>query len=243
MSDLQERHYKPEDKGSPFPESRPADPADSKQSRSSLLKWLFILIFIIYLLLSYLHVPILTAIGNYLVVSHPPQKSDLIVCLAGGNVERGLATADAFNKGLAPRIFAAREEMPDGYGMLKQRGVLYPESIDLLVMILKSLGVPESAIFKSDLPSRSTWEEAEFVQEFIKKRNDRSILLITSPTHTRRTYLTFKKIIKDKDCRIIVMPSPYSGFRPEDWWKHKRYVREVILEYQKLIHFTLKSIS
>jgi hypothetical protein len=39
--------------------------------------------------------------------------------------------------------------------------------------------------------------------------------------------------------RIQVAPSPYSGFRAEDWWKTRRYVREVIVEYQKLLFYAV----
>jgi uncharacterized SAM-binding protein YcdF (DUF218 family) len=243
MLGVQENTYEPEKQGGPLSDPKPVEPEGSKRGRSSLLKWFFLLVFLVYLLLSYSYAPILTAIGKYLFVSHPPQESELIVCLSGENVERGLATADAFKRGLAPRIFLAREEPPDGYDILRERGIPYPETIDLLSMALKRLGVPESAIIKSDLPSGSTWEEAELVKQLIGNRNYKSILLITSPTHSRRTYLTFRRIIGDKDCRILVMPSSYSKFRPEDWWHSRRYVKEVILEYQKLIHFSLKSFS
>jgi hypothetical protein len=38
------------------------------------------------------------------------------------------------------------------------------------------------------------------------------------------------------------MPTPYSKFRPEDWWKTRGYVREVIMEYQKLIYYKVKGL-
>jgi uncharacterized SAM-binding protein YcdF (DUF218 family) len=241
MSDSQERtHQAPAVKYSTSgPE--PIEPESSKPGRASWLKWLLILIFIAYLLLSYLHAPILTAIGRYLILSHPPQKSDLIVCLTGENVESGLAAADALNQGLAPSIFVAGEEPPDGYEILKQRGIPYPESIDLVCMILKGLGVTESAIVKAEGPVKSTWEEAEQVRELIKRKNYRSILLITSPTRSRRAYLTFSEVIGEKECRVLVVPSKYSNFKPEDWWRNRRYAQAVILEYQKLIYMGLKS--
>jgi len=242
MSDYQKDSYQAPETGSSFPEPKPVEPEGSKPGRTALLKWLIILVFIIYVLFSYLHVPLLAGIGRYLVLSHPSQKSDLIVCLAGQNVERGLAAADALSQGLGARIFVAREEPPDGYEILRQRGIPYPESIDLLGMILKGLGVPESAIIVGERPVKSTWEEAEFVGDVVKKRNYRSILLITSPTHSRRAYLTFRSVIPEKDCRVLVMPSPYSNFKPEDWWHHRKYAKEVLLEYQKLLHLAVKAL-
>jgi uncharacterized SAM-binding protein YcdF (DUF218 family) len=104
------------------------------------------------------------------------------------------------------------------------------------------LGVPESAILTSDTPSESTVMEAELVAKLIKENHYRSVLLVTSPTHSRRAWLTFRKTIPDKEIRITVMPTSYSKFRAEDWWKTRRYVREVIIEYQKLIYYKVKGL-
>jgi uncharacterized SAM-binding protein YcdF (DUF218 family) len=242
MADSREGTYQAPAERYSTPEPKPIEPVSPKPGRASWLKWLIILIFVVYLLISYLHIPILTAVGKYLVLSHPPQKSDLIVCLAGENVESGLAAADALNQGLASSIFVAREEPPDGYEILRQRGIPYPENTDLIGMILKGLGVSDSAIIKGERPVRSTREEAEQVRELIKRKNYRSILLITSPTHSRRAYLTFREVIEEKECRLLVMPSKYSNFKPEGWWKNGRYAEDVILECQKLIYLGLKSV-
>jgi uncharacterized SAM-binding protein YcdF (DUF218 family) len=181
-------------------------------------------------------------LGKYLVVQHPPEKSDLIVCLAGGDVERGVASADLFARGLAQRIFIAREPIPDGLETLKQKGIAYPESIDLVTMIFRGLGVPESAVIRSDQPVESTFEEAERVAALMKDKKYRSLILVTSPTHSRRAWMIFRKAIPDKDFRITVMPTPYSKFRAEDWWKTRRYVRDVIMEYQKLVYYKSKGL-
>ncbi len=231
----------PED-GSPMPDAKPIEPESAPSTSLGVFKWVLIIAVFFYILLSYFHDPILTQLGKYLVVQHPATKSDLIVCLAGGDVERGLASADLFAKGMAPRIFVAREPIPDGLETLKQKGIAYPESVDLVVMIFKGLGVPETAVMRGDQPVQSTFEEAERVAALVKEKKYRSLILVTSPSHSRRTWLTFRKAIADKDVRIAVMPTPYSKFRAEDWWKKRSYVHEVIMEYQKLIYYTLQGL-
>lgn len=225
-----------------MPDARPIEPESAPSTSLSVFKWILIIAVFFYILLSYFHGPILTQLGKYLVVQHPATKSDLIVCLAGGDVERGLASAELFAKGLAPRIFIAREPIPDGLETLKQKGIAYPESVDLVMMIFKGLGVPETAVIRGDRPVQSTFEEAERVGALIKEKKYRSLILVTSPTHSRRAWLTFRQVIPDKDFRITVIPTPYSKFRAEDWWKTRRYVREVILEYQKLIYYKAKGL-
>jgi len=107
----------------------------------SVFKWVLVIAAFIYILLSYFHGPILTQMGKYLVVQHPATKSDLIVCMAGSDVERGMASADLFARGLAPRIFIAREPIPEGLETRKQKGVAYLESVDLVTMVFRGLGV------------------------------------------------------------------------------------------------------
>jgi len=97
-------------------------------------------------------------------------------------------------------------------------------------------------VIKSDQPVESTFEEAEKVAALVKDKKYRSLILVTSPTHSKRAWLTFRKAIPDKEFRITVMPTPYSKFRAEDWWKTRRYVRDVIMEYQKLIYYKAKGL-
>jgi uncharacterized SAM-binding protein YcdF (DUF218 family) len=223
-----------------YQDSKPIEPERKRMGRTWMLKWLFFLLAIVYVLFSYYHVPILTGLGRYLIVEHTPQKSDLIVCLAGGNVERGLAVADAYQRGLAPRIFMAREVPPDGYALLKERGVHYPESVDLMRMLLEELGVPESAFFTSERSSKSTFEEAQLVRDLVMNSDYNSLIVITTPYHCRRAWLAFRKVFEEDDVRILMLPTSYSDFKPENWWKKRKYLREVIIEYQKLIYYRLK---
>jgi len=225
-----------------MPDATPVEPETAPLKRLNLFKWILFLAVLAYVALSYFHAHLLVEIGKYLVVQHPVERSDVMVCLAGGDVERGLASADLFATGLAPRIVISREASPDGLETLRQRGIDYPESIDRMMMILKGLGVPESAVIRNDRPMESTFHEAETVAALVSANQYRSLILITSPTHSRRAWLTFRRAIPAKEVRIAVMPTPYSGFRAEDWWKTRRFVREVILEYQKLIYYKLKGL-
>jgi uncharacterized SAM-binding protein YcdF (DUF218 family) len=223
-----------------FQTGEPLEPEGGKSGTLNRLKWIFFFLAVVYSLLSFFHAPILTRLGEFLVVKHSPQESDLIVCLAGDNVERGLATADAFKKGLAPRIFMAREEPPDGYDLLRERGVDYPENVDLMMTLLEQQGIPRSAFFTSDRTVDSTIDETEYIRDLVIEKGYKSLILITSPTHSRRAWLTFEKVFEEKDVKIHSLPSIYSKFNPEDWWTQRKYLREVIIEYQKLIYYTYK---
>ena len=82
--------------------------------------------------------------------------------------------------------------------------------------------------------------EAALVAGVVKENNFRSVMLITSPTHSRRAWLVFKKAMEKEEVRILVVPSSYSRFKAEAWWKNSGSAKEVILEYEKLVYYFFK---
>lgn len=217
----------------------PIEPEGGKFTRVTVLKWLFFALLVLYSLISFYHVPILRGMGGYLVVEHPLEKADLLVCLMGEPVERGLAAAELYKRNVAPRIFIPRETLPDGYQILRQRGVEYPETRDQLLKVLTGAGVPESACITDERFVEDTLEEARLVREFVEEKGYESVLVVTSPLHTRRSWITFQEVFKDGETRLGIIPSRYSNFKVEEWWKEREYVKEVLIEYQKLIYYRL----
>lgn len=222
------------------PDTGPIGTGNTAGSRGKVLRRIAFAVVLLYVLIAVFHVRILTSLGRFLVVEQTPSKSDLIVCLAGGNIERGLGAAELYRKGFAPRIFISPEEPPDGLDLLREKGIEYPQTIDLFITLLQKLDVPRSAILKGDGFSGSTIAEARMVGDLMMRENYHSLILVTSPSHSRRAYLTFKKVLEDQKIRVQVFPTPYSNFRAEEWWRHRKYMREVILEYQKLVYYYLK---
>lgn len=221
-------------------ENKPIEPEGRKLTRPGLLKWIIFLLFIVYVLISYYRAPILTSVGRYLVVQHSIKKADLIICLMGNPVERGLAAAELYEQGMAPRILFAREELPDGIEVLEQKGVHFPETRDLLKMMLQGLGVPKSDLVASEQFVHSTYDEAKLMRDIVHMEGYHSLIIVTSPTHTRRAWLTFRRVFEKDNLEIMMMPSQYTDFKPEDWWKKGKYLKEVIIEYQKLIYYMLR---
>jgi uncharacterized SAM-binding protein YcdF (DUF218 family) len=236
------REDKPEDNGQTefYTDNRPIEPEQRKPSRPSIFKWVIFVLLIGYTLLSYYHAPILSRIGSYLVVEHPLKKADLIVCLMGSSVERGLAAAEVYKRGLGAGVFFGREEFPEGTEVLKQRGIHFPESRDLLKMMLQGLGVPGTACLTSERFVGNTYEEAQEVRAFAQERGYSSLIVVTSPIHTRRAWLTYKKVFEKDDVKIMMLPSRYTNFKSDGWWKTRKYLKEVAIEYQKLAYYTVK---
>jgi len=207
--------------------------------RFSILKWVLFLFFIFYFVISSYRIPILIKLGEYLIVEHKAEKADLIVCLAGEDVERTLAVVDVYRKRLAPHIFRAKELKPDNLDYLKEKVRNYPTYFDLFILITEGFGIPGKVILSTEDRVGSTMDEARLVRKFVLDRGIKSLILITSLTHSRRAWLTFKKVFKDDNIRIISLPSHYQLFNPKDWWTKRKYTRELIFEYQKLIYYKI----
>jgi uncharacterized SAM-binding protein YcdF (DUF218 family) len=213
---------------------------ERRRSRFSLWKWIFVILFILYFVITAYRIPLLVQLGEYLIVEHKPQKADLIVCLGGHGVGNVLAAVDIFQRGFAPYFFKAKEIEPDGIDYLRSKVKDYPTGFDLFTMITEGFGIPEEAIISPEKRVGSTIEEANLVRTFVLDKGYRSLILVSSLTHSRRTYLTFRRVFKDSEVTLISLPSHYQQFSPKDWWKKREYTKELIIEYQKLIYYKFK---
>lgn len=210
-----------------------------KGPRFPIWKLLLFLFIAIYVVVTFYSIPLLTALGRYLIVEHEPEKADVIVCLAGETIERSLAVVDAYRKGLAPYIFMAKTRKPDGFDYLKKSIKNYPTDFDLFTSIMDGFHIPENAILSSEERVDTTLDEVQLVHKFVLDKGFKSVIVITSLTHSRRAWQTFKKVFKDDDIMVISLPSHYQLFNPKDWWRSRNYTRDVVFEYQKLLYYKI----
>jgi len=228
--------------GAELEKYRPIEPESTRFKGSRVVNWIIFILFIVYMVISYYRVPILTALGNYLIVEHPLKKADLIVCTLDRPLEQSLMAADLYKKGLAPRIFIPEETPPDGLQILKEQGGRYPEVSGLFITTLKSLDVPESAFIVGELAVDSIQEEAKEVREVIMGKGYRSMIIVTPPSRARRAYLIFEKVFEGENLEIMMSPSRYADLKADNWWKRDRDFNEVVFECQKLLYHTIKSL-
>lgn len=90
--------------------------------------------------------------------------------------------------------------------------------------------VPEEAILIED-KSLHTRENAEYVLELLKKYNMKRVILITSPFHQLRTYLTFAKVFQPYNIEIINYYADTGEWHPATWFlsaEHRKLVKSEI---------------
>ena len=133
----------------------------------------------------------------------------------------------------------AKKSKPDGFEYLTKKVRNYPADFDLFTLLMEGFQIPEKVILSPVDRVDNTLDEVRLVHKFVLERGFKSVIVITSLTHSRRAWLTFTKVFKDDDIKIISLPSHYQLFNPKDWWKKRKRINDLILEYQKLIYYKI----
>lgn len=196
-----------------------------KKSKYMLINRLTI-IFMFYFFIFYS--PFFWFIGERLVVYGFPEKSDAIVVFSGdGEVsyknlsyqKRTLESIRLYKEGYADKIFlsSGREQTI--------------ADVEMIRLYLVNRGVPESSIYILDKYPNSTYQNVKMVKDKLDKNNINSVLFLTSPYHSLRSMLLWKKNAPDK--RII----SYVKKLPNNSWNIGfDKIRVIAYEYTSIIY-------
>lgn len=179
--------------------------------------------------------------ARMLIINHPLQQADSIVILAGSSTykERVQHAAALFREGRAPRVILLDDHQRGGWSAEKQINPLFVEFANEQ---LQTLGVQRDRI---DIVSESglgTFTEANSVREFAVSRKLRSLLVVTSAYHSRRTLWTYQKVFAGSGIDIGLDPVPpgQQSPAPATWWLHLKGWEMVPLEWIKLVFYRLR---
>lgn len=179
--------------------------------------------------------------GTWLVKKDKLVHADAIVILMGSISDRVLQAADLYSQGYASTVIMVEESM-GAYRLLKDRGVEIISSTTQCKNALMILGVPETDIITLPGDAVSTQMEAGIITNYLKRNlNIDTILLVTSPDHTRRASMIFTKAFQKSKMHVSVIscPSLYNDFTGRAWWRKKEDIQTVVAEYVKLLNFLL----
>jgi uncharacterized SAM-binding protein YcdF (DUF218 family) len=168
--------------------------------------------------------------GEFLVVGDNLEKSDVIIVL-GSDPEgaREDWAAILYKKGLGKKIIMC------GYQVGWQTS-----TAEIMKRHAVHLGVPEDAIILDyGWNNQGTWDNAINSLKIVKENNFKTAIVVTSNYHTRRSRYAFKKVFKDSNVKILISPCPGGSFSPGEWWKSRKLVKSVFLEYIKLLYYFL----
>lgn len=175
---------------------------------------------------------ILDRMAQYLVVSDKLEKADVILVLAGdSNGERVDAGVKLYKQGYAKYILMSGGPM-----------AWHLTYADWMKKQAVQEGVPAGVVLLQN-KSRSTIDDARFSLPIMQKRNFKSVILVTSPYHTRRAAGVFRKMLGPAGIRVMVIPTDKSDFNPDRWWTRHEDTAYVVWEYVSLVLYFLKGYN
>lgn len=172
----------------------------------------------------------LPIVGDFLIVKDELEKSDVIIVLGTDlKGEREKWAAQLFKDGFGKKIVMCGYEV--GWRT---------STAEIMKRHVLELGVPEQAIILDyGWDNNGTWDNAINSLKIVKMNNFKSAIVVTSNYHTRRARLAFTKVFRNSNVRILMSPCPEGSFSAGEWWKSRRLVKSVFVEYTKLIYYFL----
>ena len=187
------------------------------------------------LLVVFAHVPILRALGSFLIIEEPLRSAAAIVVLGGQTPFREIEGARLFAQGWAPKVIVIPGVVWEEQQTLSKLGIRVPEGWEISREVLLKRGVPSSAIVVSEGRAEGTLEELKVAFKTIGPGN-KPVILVSSKYHTRRVRLTWQYVTAGQS-QPIVRAASGDPFDPERWWHQRRFALSVVREYLGLINY------
>jgi len=178
------------------------------------------------------------SLANYLIVEKPLERANAIFVLSGSAAykERTKKAAELYRQGIAPRIFITNDGERAGWSETEKRN---PPYVELERRELIANGVMPDAITVLPGEVAGTDQEAKALANEIDERPFGSVVLVTSPYHTRRALWTFEKFLEGKGVAIGIEHATHDDRYPTsaNWWMSKTGWQLVGGEYVKSIAY------
>lgn len=163
--------------------------------------------------------------GSFLVLNEP-RKADVIVVLAGETNFRPKKGVELLRGGYAPQLIFDVPAAEDVYGLAET---------ELAGNYVKAL--PEAnQISVCPIYGLSTKAETRDVQRCLRGGAVKSVLIVTSEYHTRRSLTTFRHELPQYGFSIAAASNPEEFGR--QWWRHRQWAKINFDEWVRLVWWT-----
>lgn len=131
-------------------------------------------------------------VAEWLVVEDPLQPAVAIAVLGGKMPFRAMEAARLYHSGYASKIWLPGPEGPAEHEPIKRMG-FSPYESDLCYKVLELMGVPRGAV-QMLRPGgvKNTREEVAVISRALRQAGGGRVIIVTSPTHTRRVKRLWK---------------------------------------------------
>ena len=191
--------------------------AGQGRQRGGILVNLVILLFLAVLcaVVYFARHPIMRFVAEEWVVDEPAAHADAIVVLGDDNfyADRATHAAGLWRQGVAPIIVVSGRR-------------LRPDAVlsELMEHDLIERGVPKEKIVRLTHDADNTIEEARVVGKLAQERHWKSMVIVTSNYHTRRTRYIYEKLTP-AGIAVTVASAHDGDFDPERWWEKRKSIK------------------
>jgi uncharacterized SAM-binding protein YcdF (DUF218 family) len=171
--------------------------------------------------------------GRWLVREDTLGPADAIVVLSGSMPARAEEAGRLFRFGYAHEVWVSRPESPREE--LEAMGIHYFGEEDFNRAVLIHEGVPEADITIFPQPIVNTQQEIEEITGQMRREQIASVMIVTSPQHTRRVRALWRKLA-GSDLQLIVRGAPEDPFDASHWWRNTHDMFSVVREILGLLN-------
>ncbi|MGA2645263.1 MAG: YdcF family protein [Candidatus Sulfotelmatobacter sp.] len=166
-------------------------------------------------------------LGRWLIREDPLSSADVIFVLSGAMPPRAEEAAKVFHRGYAPEVWVSRPENPAS--QLEALGIRYVGEEEYNREILVHEGIPDAVVHILPDSILNTEQEVREVAREMRRTGKRSVIIVTSPPHTRRVRALWKKLVGG-NLTLVVHAAYEDPFDADHWWRNTRDVFSVARE-------------
>lgn len=178
-------------------------------------------------------------LGTFFWRNDPLEHADVIHVLAGSRMERPLEAAMLYREGYSPLLLFTQEKPDTAESYLLERGVSPTSGAAYAKQQLLKFGIPASVILVPPDLHDNTAQEATTLRRLVVERGWRTIILVTSGYHTRRSGYAFARALRGTNVTLIVRASRFDDSEPERWWRSRSDIRWMLSEGPKMAAYLL----
>jgi hypothetical protein len=175
--------------------------------------------------------PLLRSAGRALIVDEPLSPGEVVVVPPWTGAAGALEAADLVQRGMAAQVAVLVDRSTTAQRELHRRGV--PDNPLSPAIVLRSLGVDPIR----EVPSvgNGTTLESQSLAAWCADNRLRSVIIVSTPEHSRRWRRLLRRSMKDGPTRTIVRVTRYADFDPDHWWQSRDGLRAALQEAPKLL--------
>ncbi len=171
--------------------------------------------------------------GRWLIKQDQLSPAAAVVVLSGSTPYRAEEAAKVYRRGYAPEVWVSRGA--DSASEFQKLGIHFTADEEYDREVLTRQGVPEGAVHILPNSIVNTEQEVGEVAREMQRQGKTTVIIVTSPQHTRRVRTLWAKLAP-ADRKAIVRAAFEDPFDADHWWRNSRDALSVIREMLGLMN-------